>query len=418
MVGTMLRYLTAGESHGRAMVALVDGLPAGLAVEPSWINADLVLRQGGYGRGGRQQIETDHVEFLAGFWRGVTTGAPVAMLIPNRDHRIDSLDDLESPRPGHGDLVGALKYGSIRSVLERASARETATRVAAGSLARQLLAECGIDVLGGVVAIGGVTAPDAPVMPVVRDPFADCSGNINRGEKEICGSKCKNNHIGSFGNASKISEAASLARLRQTRNRSELYTLNPAADAAMKAAIDAAREMGDTLGGVLEIRVTGLPFGLGTHTQWDRRLDGRIAAAVMAVQAIKGVEFGLGFESARRPGSQVHDAILHDPTLVDGRHRGYWRPTNHAGGLEAGMTNSEPLVVRAAMKPIPTLRCGLPSVSMATGESVCAAYERSDVCAVPAAAIVLEAVVAFTVAEALCEFTGGDTIEEMKKRIR
>ena len=357
----MLRYLTGGESHGRSLTAILDGFPAGLAVDMDAINADLALRQGGYGRGGRQRIETDHVEFHSGVLHGTTTGAPITLVVPNRDFKIEEMADLESPRPGHGDLAGVLKYGgTIRGVLERASARETAIRVAVGSLARQLLATVGIDVLGYVVAIGPID---------VRPEVAPTD----------------------------------LSKARQLRATSELYSLVPQRDSELKSAIDQATNSGDTLGGIIEIRATGLPFGLGTHTQWDRRLDGRLAQAVMAVQAMKGVEIGDGFAAARLPGSQVHDAIEYDESLFETNHQGWRRPTNRAGGLEAGMTNSEPLVIRAAMKPIPTLRRGLPSVSLTDHRPISATYERSDVCAVPAAAIVLESVVAFTLAEALRE---------------
>lgn len=370
-----MRYLTAGESHGKALLALVDGFPSGVTIDPEKINADLALRQGGYGRGGRQSIETDRVEILSGIWHGQSIGSPIALLIPNRDYKIEKMDDLESPRPGHGDLAGSIKYaGSIRGILERASARETAARVAAGSLAKILLDAFHIRVLGYVTSIGGLDA--------------------NMGK------------IGEIDNASR----------RVLRDQSELYTLIPEQDAKFKGLIDTHREAGDTLGGVLEIRVEGLPIGLGTHAQWDRKLDGRIAQAVAAVQAIKGVEIGFGFESARHPGSEVHDAIAYDARLYDTPHQGWYRPTNRAGGLEAGMTNSEPLVVRAAMKPIPTLRHGIPSVTLASPhEPVQAAYERSDVCAVSAAAIVLECVVAFTVAEALTTKFSGDSLTEMRR---
>ncbi|MDO4558794.1 MAG: chorismate synthase [Planctomycetia bacterium] len=372
----MLRYLTGGESHGRTLMAILDGFPAGLTVSTDFINADLVLRQGGYGRGGRQNLETDHVEFLSGVLHGTTTGAPITLQVPNRDFRIEDLEELKSPRPGHGDLAGSIKYeSSIRSVLERASARETAVKVATGSLARLLLAEFGIDVLGYVVAIGSVD--------LTRD-----TGPMD------------------------------LKPARERRAQSCAYTLVPERDTEIRNVIDQARDSGDTLGGIVEIRATGLPFGLGSHVQWDRRLDGRLAQAVMAVQAIKGVEIGAGFDAARLPGSQVHDAIEFDETLVETEHRGWRRSTNRAGGLEGGMTNSEPLVIRAAMKPIPTMRRGLPSVTMTDHQPVTAAYERSDVCAVPAAAIVLEAVVAITLAGALCEKYGEDSVAEMKRRFR
>ncbi|HAN96666.1 MAG TPA: chorismate synthase [Planctomycetaceae bacterium] len=369
----MLRYWTAGESHGKALTALVDGFPAGLDLSTDDIDRDLRLRQGGYGRGGRQKLETDKVDVLSGTWQGVTLGSPLTLQIVNSDYKLERLKELERPRPGHGDLTGAIKYlGSVRGILERASARETAARVAAGSLAKQLLRRFGIRTIGYVVELGGVPLP------------VETSGSIDQ-------------------------------RLA-VRDASPVYSLSPTQDAAAVAAIDQATADGDTLGGILEIRVEGLPFGLGTHAQWDRKLDGRIAQAVMAVQAIKGVEIGLGFEAARRPGSQVHDPIHFDPEHRDGPDLGFVRPSNHAGGLEAGMTNGQPLVVRAAKKPISTLRKPLASIDLDTKSPKGANYERSDVCAVPAAAVILECVVAFEVAAALIDKFGGDSIIEMEAR--
>jgi chorismate synthase len=368
----MLRYWTAGESHGPALVALVDGFPAGLAIDVPAIDAELVRRQGGHGRGGRQRIETDAVRFLSGLWRGVTLGSPLALEVVNRDAKLERLDEVERPRPGHADLPGAVKHlGGVRAVLERASARETAARVAAGALARQLLAVFGIDVAGFVTELGGVALGAAE---------------------------------------------GTLSELRARRDASLIYSLHPDRDAEVTALIDRVGKEGDTLGGVVEVRVDGLPIGLGTHAQWDRKLDGRLAQAVMAVQAIKGVEIGLGFEAARRRGSEVHDPIHYDAALRDTRHLGFTRPTNNAGGLEAGMTNGQPLVVRAAMKPISTLRKPLGSVNLVTKQPEEAAYERSDVCAVSAASVIVENVVAFAVAEALVEKFGGDSVEEMQAR--
>ncbi|HVA45291.1 MAG TPA: chorismate synthase [Pirellulales bacterium] len=368
----MLRYWTAGESHGKALWALVDGFPAGVAIETESIDAELRRRQGGYGRGGRQRIETDRVEIKSGVWQGRSLGSPVALEVVNKDAKLERLDDLERPRPGHGDLTGAIKYlGSIRGVLERASARETAARVAAGALAKQLLREFGITAFGYTAELGGVRVEPRP---------------------------------------------GTLDEQRAWRDSSELYTLDPDQDAALKTLIDECGKEGDTLGGVLEVRVEGVPFGLGTHAQWDRKLDGRIAQAVMAVQAIKGVEIGLGFEAARRRGSQVHDAIQFDASERDSTTLGYHRPTNNAGGLEAGMTNGQPLLVRAAKKPISTLRKPLESINLATKEAEAAAYERSDICAVPAAGVILENVVAFEVAAALVEKFGGDSLLEMQAR--
>ncbi len=309
----MLRYWTAGESHGKALLALVDGFPAGVDIETESIDLELRRRQGGYGRGGRQRIETDRVEILSGLWHRKTLGSPIALEVINKDAKLERLDDLERPRPGHGDLTGAIKFlGSIRGVLERASARETAARVAAGALAKQLLKPFGITAFGYVVELGGIRIEPQP-------------GTLD--------------------------EQRALARRQR-----DLRARSRSSDESVKALIDAKGKEGDTLGGIVEVRVEGLPFGLGTHAQWDRKLDGRLAQAVMAVQAIKGVEIGLGFEAARRPGSQVHDPIHYDPAQADAPHLGYVRPTNNAGGLEAGMTNGQPLVIRAAKKPISTLR--------------------------------------------------------------
>jgi chorismate synthase len=368
----MLRYWTAGESHGKALWAIVDGFPAGVTIDTSRIDVELRRRQGGYGRGGRQRIETDSVEIIAGVWKNMTLGSPVALQVVNRDYKLERLDDLQRPRPGHGDLTGAIKYlGSIRGVLERASARETTVRVAAGALAHQLLSLFGIQALGYVVELGGIAIQ---------------------------------------------SQAGTLDQLRALRDSSEIYSLNPAQDATVKQLIDDTGKSGDTLGGIVEVRVEGLPFGLGTHAQWDRKLDGLIARAVMAVQAIKGVEIGLGFEAARRPGSQVHDPIQYSADAAGTHTLGYIRPTNNAGGLEAGMTNGQPLIVRAAKKPISTLRKPLESINLESKQSEAAAYERSDICAVPAASVIIENVVAFEVAAALVDKFGGDSLDEMKAR--
>ena len=299
------------------------------------IDAELRRRQKGYGRGDRQRLESDHVEILSGLWHGTTIGSPIALLVRNNDYKIERMDDLACPRPGHGDLSGSIKYlGSIRGVLERASARETTARIAAGGLAKQLLAHFGIEVFGYVVAIGPIDVAPRP---------------------------------------------GTLDQQRLLRNRSELYTLDPSQDARIKTLVDRIREQGDTLGGVIEVRVEGVPFGLGSHTQWDAKLNGRLAQAVMSIQAIKGVEIGMGFQAARHPGSEVHDPIRYDPALADTTSLGFVRPTNHAGGLEAGMTNSQPIVLRAAMKPINTLAQPLESVRLETKQPESASYERSDV---------------------------------------
>ncbi len=367
-----LRYWTAGESHGKTLLALVDGFPAGLTIDTGPIDIDLRRRQGGYGRGGRQRIETDTVEVLTGVWHMTTLGSPIALAVVNKDYKLERLEDLERPRPGHGDLTGAIKYlGPIRGILERASARETTVRVAAGALAKQLLAQFGITAIGYVVELGGINlaVPDA-----------------------------------------------SYDELLKLRESSEIYSLEPARDDEVKQLIDETGKAGDTLGGIVEVRVEGLPFGLGTHAQWDLKLDGRIAQAVMAVQAIKGVEIGLGFEAARRRGSEVHDAIHYDESKRDTPTLGFERPTNNAGGLEAGMTNGQPLVVRAAKKPISTLRRPLESVNLKSKQAEEAEYERSDVCAVSAASIIVENVVAFEVARALVEKFGNDSLTEMRAR--
>ncbi|MEX0678299.1 MAG: chorismate synthase, partial [Pirellulales bacterium] len=294
----MLRYWTAGESHGKAMLALIDGFPAGVQIETDSIDRELRRRQGGYGRGGRQRIESDKVEILTGIWHNSTLGSPITLQVVNKDDKLERLDDLARPRPGHADLTGAIKFlGSIRAILERASARETTARVAAGALAKQLLKQFGITAFGYVVELGGIKITPRP---------------------------------------------GTLEEQRTLRDSSEVYSLNPDQDDEIKALIDAKAKDGDTLGGIVEVRVEGIPFGLGTHAQWDRKLDGRLAQAVMAVQAIKGVEIGLGFEAARRPGSQVHDPIQYDASQKNTPNLGYVRPTNNAGGLEAGMTNGQP----------------------------------------------------------------------------
>ena len=381
----MLRYLTAGESHGPQLTAIVEGVPAGLPLTREMIDVDLARRQCGYGRGGRMLIEKDTVELLSGVRWGETLGSPVTLAVRNRDwanwqekmspdlrHRDDSLA-VTRARPGHADLPGAVKYGhrDVRNILERSSARETAVRVAVGAVAKALLGRFGMAVHGFVVELGGIRA-ERPNVP--------------------------------------------LAELKEIAGRSELFACDPRAEAAMKELIDRAKDAGDTLGGVVEVNVTGVPVGLGSHVQWDRKLDARLAMAVMSVQAIKGVEIGIGFEAARRPGSRVHDEIFHDAArIAAGKGSGFFRETNNAGGIEGGMTNGEELVVRAAMKPIPTLYRPLRSVDTVTKEPFEATVERSDVCAVPAAAVVVEAVVAIEVANAFLEKFGGDSIDEIAR---
>lgn len=367
-----LRYHTAGESHGPAVVALVEGLPAGLAVNMERINGELTRRQGGYGRSGRQTIEQDAVRVLSGLLRGTTIGSPVALLIENKDHRIDSAPPVNAPRPGHADLAGAIKYGTTdcRPVLERASARETAARVAAGALARQVIETFGIECAAFVTRIGEVEAV--------------------------------------------VGESEPTVALRMRRDASAVQCPDEAASAKMVDAIRAAKETKDTLGGIVEVRVTGCPAGLGSCMTWQEKLDGRLMRAVGSIQAIKGVEVGLGFASAARSGQRMHDAILMQRDVHDSKRPQFTRPTNHAGGIEGGMSNGMPIVLRAAMKPISTLPHGLPSVDLRTMTPTRSDYERSDVCAVPAASVIVENVVAFEVAAAFLEKFGGDTLDDVR----
>lgn len=363
----MLRMLTAGESHGTALTAIVEGFPAGVPLDKAFIDRELERRQGGYGRGKRQKLETDRVFIDSGTYKGVSTGAPITLRLINNDAKLERLVEPAAPRGGHVDLAGSISYQTgIRQVLERASARETAVRVAAGAMARLVLREVGIHVFGYVAELGGIVAPPLSHDVAVRDA-------------------------------------------------SPVYTLNPEADAAIVAAIDAAREAGDTLGGIIETIVTGCPIGLGSHVQPDRRLDARLACAVMGIQAIKGVEIGLGFEAGRRPGSKVMDPIRYDPDHdADDRRYGFRRPSNNAGGIEGGTSNGEPIVVRAAKKPISTLAKRGPSINMATKEEAPASYERSDVCAVSAASVIVENVVGFEVAAALLERYDGSSLDSLK----
>ncbi|MHB8157379.1 MAG: chorismate synthase [Desulfocucumaceae bacterium] len=375
----MIRFVTAGESHGPALTAVVENLPSGIPVTEEYINLQLVRRQGGYGRGGRMKIESDRVRFRAGVRGGFTLGSPVAMEIENRDWEnwSEIMDPgppaqtgkkvVTRPRPGHADLSGAIKYGhrDIRNVLERASARETAARVAVGSIARRLLEELGVTIVGAVAGIG----PVASEIP-------DCTPE----------------------------ELAVLVSL------SELGCADVKAGVLMKKEIDRAKESGDSLGGIFEIRVYGLPPGIGSYTSWDRKIDGRLAGAIMSIQAMKGVEVGAGFAAARTPGSQVHDEIFYE------KEKGYYRKTNRSGGIEGGMTNGGTVVIRAAMKPIPTLYKPLKSVDIVTREPFEASVERSDVCAVPAACVVGEAVTAWEIARACLEKFGGDSLEEINSR--
>lgn len=381
------RFTTAGESHGEGMYVIIEGVPAGLHLAPGDVAQDLARRQLGYGRGGRMKIEKDAGRILAGVRLGETIGSPVAIAIPNRDHanwRIamsveprPEADDEELrrvllPRPGHADLVGLLKYDrrDARDILERASARETSARMAAGAVARRFLAELGIEIASHVVSIGGVSA----------SPTGLPASDLNR-----------------------------------RADASDVRCIDEEAADRMRAAIDQAASRGDTLGGVFEVVARGVPVGLGSHVSWDRRLDARIGAAMMSIQAMKGVEIGLGFEAAARPGSQVHDEISVDPD--NRRSGGFRRSRNHAGGLEGGMTTGEPLVVRVAMKPLSSLTSPLSSVDLSTGEVAEAVRERSDVCAVPAAAVVGEAMLAIVLADAVLEKFGGDSLAEVQRNL-
>lgn len=372
----MFRYLTAGESHGREVLAVVEGLPAGLQVDLDLINAELRRRQGGYGRGGRQRIERDTVEVVTGLRRGKTIGAPVTLKLINRDYKIDTLHAMARPRPGHGDLAGALKYGltDARDVLERASARETAARVMAGALARQVLAAFDVDCFAFVSRLGGNALAEPDLMRL------------------------------------------KLPAARRARNRSEFYQLEPARDGAIKRMVNRIAATGDTLGGVVTGLVRGLPAGVGNHTQWDRKLDGRLAQALMSIQAIKGVEIGLGFGAAAVPGSKAHDDIRFKK---NGRATsgGFFRGSNRAGGLEAGIANGEDIVIRAAMKPISTLRPPKRprSVDLKSKRRAASTHERGDITAVPAASVVVENVLALVCVDAFLEKFGGDTMRELRR---
>ncbi|HYB92143.1 MAG TPA: chorismate synthase [Candidatus Binataceae bacterium] len=379
----MLRFLTAGESHGPQLVAVVEGVPAGFDIDIGRINEELARRQKGYGRGGRMLIEKDEVRPVSGIRFGRTMGSPVTFIIENRDFKnwvkrmsADPADRAEAvpvtrPRPGHADLAGVLKYNleDIRDVLERASARETTARVAIGALAKQLLEPFGIDVLGYVVSIGSTEA---------RTP-----ANAEIGE------------------------------LRRITEQSQVRVADPQAEAAIIAEIDECKKTGDTLGGVVEVIAQGLPVGIGSHVQWDRKLDGRLAQALMSIQAVKGVEVGLGFLAARLRGSALHDEIGYDASA-----RRFTRHSNNSGGTEGGMSTGEALRVRAAFKPLSTLMQPLRSVDIRTKAEAVGAIERSDVCAVPAAAVIAEAVVAFELAGAFLEKFGGDSLAEITRNYR
>jgi len=385
-----LRFLTAGESHGKALVAIVEGLPAGLPIIAEQVDQELARRMMGYGRGARMKIERDRIEWLSGVRAGETLGTPVAMLIHNRDwanwEEVMAAEGtpgdirrrrLTRPRPGHADLVGVLKYDrqDARDILERASARETAARVAAGALARRLLEEFGVEIGSHIVSLGGIQVPPVASLPAPLNPAAD---------------------------------------------NSEIRVLDRTIEAEIIRRIDQAKKDGDTLGGEAQVVVRGLPVGLGSHVHWDRKLDGRLAGALMSIPAVKAVEIGMGFEAARRPGSEVHDPI--DADAVPGTKApdpalrgGYRRRSNNAGGLEGGVTTGEPLVIRVGMKPISTLMSPLPTVDLTTGKAANAQSERSDVTAVPAMGVIAEGLTALVVADAFLEKFGGDSLAEIRR---
>ncbi|HDR8063664.1 chorismate synthase [Bacillus thuringiensis] len=380
-----MRYITAGESHGPQLTTIIEGVPAGLSLVADDINEELARRQKGYGRGRRMQIETDQVQILSGVRHGETLGSPIALVVENRDFAhwtkvmgAEPLTEQEEkemkrkvtkPRPGHADLNGAIKYGhrDMRNVLERSSARETTVRVAAGAVAKKVLAELGIKLAGHVIEIGGVQA------------------------KEVTYS--------------------SIEDLKSITEASPVRCLDEEAGNQMMKAIDGAKANGDSIGGIVEVIVEGMPIGVGSYVHYDRKLDAKLATAIMSINAFKGVEIGIGFEAAHRPGSEVHDEILWN------EEHGYTRRTNNAGGLEGGMTTGMPIVVRGVMKPIPTLYKPLQSVDIDTKEPFTASIERSDSCAVPAASVVAEAVVAWELATALIEQFGLDRMELIRENI-
>ena len=373
----MLRFLDAGESHGKGLIGIIEGLPAGLSLSEEKINRDLKRRQGGYGRGERMEIEQDRVEILSGLIKGRTIGSSLGLLIKNKDWenwQKKEYPSLTIPRPGHADFAGAIKYGfkDLRRVLERASARQTAMRVAIGSVANTLIEEFDIDIYSYVLRIGQIKA------------------------KRITSFKRK---------------------LKDEIAKSPVYCIDGIASIGMCREIDRAREKGDTLGGVFEVVITGVPIGLGSYVQWDRRLDARLASAFMSIPSIKAVEIGEGIESSEKRGSVVHDEILVHQELEMNSLK-YYRETNRAGGIEGGVTNGEAIIIRAYLKPIPTLINPLRSIDFATKKETRAIYQRSDICVVPAASVVGEAVAAWEMAVAFLEKFGGDSLEEIKENYK
>lgn len=377
----MIEFLTAGESHGRCLIGIVEGIPSGLMVIENDINRELIRRQKGFGRGSRMEIEEDRVEILSGVRWGKTLGSPIAILIQNKDWSnwnktmsvstdySGSFSPITRPRPGHADLSGVIKYGhrDIRDVLERSSARETAMRVALGAIAKKLLAEFGIRIISHVIEIGGVKADTA--------------------------------------------NGLSLEEIEEKAEASDVRCADSKASNMMIQKINEAMEKGDSLGGIIEIIASRPPVGLGSYVQWNKRIDARLTKAIMSIQAIKGVEIGLGFQMADKYGSEVHDQIYYDGSR-------FYRKTNRGGGIEGGMTNGEDIILRAVMKPIPTLRKPLKSVDFITKETFEATYERSDVCAVSSAGVVCEAMVALELANAITEKFGEDSLEEMKRNYK
>jgi chorismate synthase len=388
---TTIRYMTAGESHGKSLIGILEGIPSGLSISAEDIDRDLKRRQGGYGRGGRMKIESDHAEILSGVRRGKTIGSPISILIENKDwanwQDVMSVElppicpplareglgggDVTRPRPGHADLSGAIKYNQhdIRNILERSSARETAMRVALGAVAKKFLSEFNIKIGSYVIRIGTI--------------------------------KIQNSKF-------KIQNSKELLKFFESAEKSPVRCPDEETSKKMIKLIDRAIKEGNSLGGIFEVFVIGVPIGLGSHIQWDKRLDGRLAYALMSIQAIKGVEVGLGFEMSKRFGSEVMDEILYEA-------RGFYRKTNYAGGIEGGMTNGMPIILKAAMKPIPTQRKPLRSIDIITKKPVEAVYERSDICAVPAGGVIGEAMAALTVADAFVEKFGGDSVSEIKR---
>ncbi|OTO19667.1 chorismate synthase [Enterococcus sp. 3H8_DIV0648] len=376
-----MRYLTAGESHGPELTTIIEGVPAGLTLSVEAINQELARRQGGYGRGGRMKIEKDQVRITSGVRHGKTLGSPITMIVENRDwknwqkvmsveavaEKDEKLRRVSKPRPGHADLVGGMKYhhSDLRNVLERSSARETTMRVAIGALAKQILAAVDIDIASHVAILGGIEAA--------------------------------------------VPEKLSVKEIKAKTAVSEVNMVDESVEESVKELIDQTKKAGDTIGGVVEVRTDNVPAGLGSYVQWDRKLDGKIAQIMMSINAFKGVEFGIGFEAAHRPGSKVMDEIVWD--------EGYSRTSNHLGGFEGGMTNGEQIIVRGVMKPIPTLYKPLMSVDIDTKEPYKASVERSDSTAVPAASVVAEHVVATVLAQEILEKFSSDTIDELKQAV-